>query len=771
MCARHIRSLYTSSVKSPARRFALPAPSLTWLWYAVPILLVAHAIAFWGRGILDEEGMFYIQKYLADRPLLATIFDPNDATLYQARELSYLFDVADARSLAWLLDRGVIVLIPASGALGLIAVALIYLRGAQRAFRFEASTGSLLLSLFLSCIVTQASTAIFYRSAKMVLTAALFAFLFSIAFLLRSPDRPRAIPIWRLSGVTLLGLIMSLADRQGLFYLLTTTLTLTLLWLAAIGRGAAHAANRLQLAAACATAALTAMAYGYVIAPWIIAWTTGNHVTFAYQQQSFTDLNWTRLSHGFEMFSAQVRYLFGNAPFLAAAATAVIGGALGLWRHQSNGGAGLKRLLTNDVFIVSCVVPSALVLLLALMVLYHPPIYDIPDHTLWYYTLTVPAVLVFGLTMILARVDLVRLPVARHLIHATLVGLIASNVLHYDGQRRIMIESSYFSEQYTRTRQILRNADDASAGRSIEGRRPWLRVGSFGAAVALPIEDEAFLAEVQAAYATYRRRRPLDDATGPFWSRLYEFLRSSPTLFDDPEGLNSLVDGLRSVGVRRVELNQERGRDYSQVLAVVEALRIGGQTTGETTHGDAITLDLAESVQRPAAAPLRQIAAGSFVATASYDTQGLSRAFDRDDSTYWSTNGPQTGREWIRIEFDRPVDVGCVRLLFNAANPGRDPEPPPSLNSERRTSRQEVFKQPFRPRGLVIDAGTAGDGGRAARFNPLGALLRGLLRDPERPTMDFWLAPNRGRALVLRQTGRSATDPWNVSELTVWERR
>lgn len=758
-------------MKFPARRFALPAPSLTWLWYAVPIFLVAHAIAFWGRGILDEEAMFYIQKNLADRSLLATIFDPNDATLYQARELSYLFDVADARSLAWLLDRGVTIFIPASGALGLIAVALIYLRGAQRAFRFDAATGSLLLSLFLSCIVTQASTAIFYRSAKIVLTAALFAFLFSIAFLLRSPDRPRAIPLWRLAGVTLLGLIMSLADRQGFFYLLTTTLTLTLLWLAAIGRGAAHAANRLQLTAACGTAAVAALGYGYVIAPWIIAWTTGSHVTFAYQQRSFTDLNWTLLSQGFEVFSAQARYLFGNAPFIAVAATAAIGGALGLWRHQSNGGAGLKRLLTNDVLIVSGVVPSALVLLLALMVLYHPAIYNIPDHALWYYTLTVPAVLVFGLTMILARVDLVRRPVARHLVHAALLGLIASNVLHYDGQRRIMIESSYFSEQYTRTGQILRNADDASAGRSIEGRRPWLRVGSFGAAVALPIEDEAFVAEVQAAYATYRRRRPLTDATGPFWSRLYEFLRSSPTLFDDPEELSSLVDGLRSVGVRRLELNPERGRDYSQMSAAVEALRASGQTTGETTRGDAITLELAESVQRPAAALLRQIAAGSFVATSSHDTEGLSRAFDGDDNTYWSSNGPQTGSEWIRIEFDRLVDVGCVRLLFNAANPGRDPEPPPSLTGERRTIRQGVFKQPFRPRGLAIDADTAGEGEPAARLNPLGALLKGLLRDPERPTMDFWLAPNRGRTLVLRQTGRSPTYPWNVSELTVWERR
>lgn len=757
-------------MKSAARRFAFPSPSLSWLWYAVPIFFVAHAIAFWDRGILDEEGMLYIQKYLADKPLLATIFDPNDATLYQARELSYVFDVADARSLAWLLDRGIVLFIPASGALGLIAVALIYLRGARRTFRFEASTSSLLVSLFLSCIITQTSTGVFYRSAKILLTVALSAFLFSIAFLLRSPDGPRKIPFWRLAGVTLLGLIMSLADRQGFFYLLTTLLTLTLLWMAAVGRGAADAANRLKVAAACAGAALAALAYGYVVAPWMVASTTGNHVTLS-QEQSFTNLNWTLLSHGFEIFRAQVRYVFGNAPFIALVATAVLGVALGLWRHYSKPGASLKRLVTNDVLIVSCVVPSALILLWALMLLYHPPIYYVPDHTLYYYPLTGSAILVFGVTLILARFDWARLPVAKHIVHAVLIAMIVSNVLHYDGQRRILIESSYFNEQYNRSRQILADADDARAGQSMRGRRPWLRVEPFGAVVALPIEDEGFLAEVEAAYATYRHRAPLSDATGPFWSRLYEFLSDSPALFDDPEELNSLVDGLRSVGVRRLELNQERGHDNSRVLAMVNALRAGGQTTGETGHGDAITFDLAESGQRPAGAPLRQIFAGSFVATSSFDTEGLSRAFDGVDSTYWSTNGPQTGNEWIRIEFDRPVNVACVRLLFNADNPGRDPEPPLSPNGERRPSHQNVFKHAFRPRALVIDAGTQGNGEPAARFNPLGALVGGLLRDPERPMMDFWLTPDPRRVLVLRQTGRSATDSWKVSELTVWERR
>jgi hypothetical protein len=751
-------------VTSLARRIDSPGgPSLTWLWYVLPFLFVAHAIVFWGRGLLDEEGMFYIQGYLADRSLLATIFDPNDTTLYQAREISYLFDIVDARTLGWLVDRGVVLFIPASGALGLIAVALIYLRGARKTLRLEASTSSLLLSLFLSCIVTQASTAIFYRSAKMILSVALFAFLFYLAALFRHTDRTRVLTFWRLGAVFLLGLIMSLTDRQGLFYLLMTILILGLLWLAAWARGDSHSADRFKLAAACFGAAVAAAVYSFVVAPRLIAWTGGAGVSFAGQKQSLADFNWTLVSYGFEIFRGQVRYLFGNAPFAAVAVVALTGAVFAIWRHRSQHGSRLV-----DFFIGVIVVPAAMVMLLAFMVLYHRPIYTIPDHTLWYYTLTVPAVLVFGLTLLVASFDLARVPVARYLVHAVLLVMIASNVLHYSAQRHFMIDARYIGEQYNRTQQILKNDADARAGRSDPGQRPWLRVESIGAVVALPVEDEAFPREVQAAYETYTHRRPLDEATGPYWSRIYEFLSSSPTRFDDPKDLSALVEGLRSVGVRRIELSQGMGNGDAQARPTAEALRATGQTTGETARGEIIAFDLAASAPRLVVPPLRQIPAGSFRATASQNPDQLSRAFDGNEGTYWSTNAPQAGNEWIRIEFDRAVDVGCVRLFFIATNPGRNPVQP---GAPRSAARQSMFKESFRPRGLVIDTIAEGGGETVTPFNPMGALIQALLRNPVRPTMEFCLAPNQSRTLVLLQTGRSSTDPWNVAELTVWERK
>jgi hypothetical protein len=82
----------------------------------------------------------------------------------------------------------------------------------------------------MSCVVTQASTAVFYRSAKMVLTLALLAYLFLLTDLIRErADDRRRVPRSKLAGLFLLGLIMSVADRQGFFYLVFVTTIVGLL--------------------------------------------------------------------------------------------------------------------------------------------------------------------------------------------------------------------------------------------------------------------------------------------------------------------------------------------------------------------------------------------------------------------------------------------------------------------------------------------------------------------------------------------------------------
>src|SRR5205085_7505786 len=122
--------------------------------------------------------------------------------------------------------------IPASGAIGLVAVAAIYLRGARK-LRLDPVTAALLLSLFLSCIVTQASTPILYRSSKILLSAALLTFLLDLSLLL---GRNEHASLAQLAGLFLLGIVMPACDRQGFYFLSVATGIVITLWVAAMLR-------------------------------------------------------------------------------------------------------------------------------------------------------------------------------------------------------------------------------------------------------------------------------------------------------------------------------------------------------------------------------------------------------------------------------------------------------------------------------------------------------------------------------------------------------
>src|SRR5437762_125436 len=191
--------------------------------YLLPIALFVRAVTFWGYGIIDSEAMEFVLNYLQKRPLLAQIFDPqiNDWGAYQARELSYVFDWIDARVFAALLDHHVLLFVPLSGILGLIAVSAVYFWGARKVLGLNGVMPSMLLSLFLSCIVVQASTPILYRSSKIILCMALLAFLFYIFSLLQREKR--SLTALKCATLFLLGLIMALCDRQGFYYLISAT--------------------------------------------------------------------------------------------------------------------------------------------------------------------------------------------------------------------------------------------------------------------------------------------------------------------------------------------------------------------------------------------------------------------------------------------------------------------------------------------------------------------------------------------------------------------
>jgi hypothetical protein len=419
--------------------------------FLLPIGLIAHAVSFWGHGIIDAEAMEFVLNYLQKRPFVAQIFDPqiNDWSSYQARELSYVFDFVDARVFAFLLDRHILVFVPLSGVVGLIAASGIYFWGARKVLGLDASTACLLLSLFLSCIVVQASTPILYRSSKIILSVALLGFLFYLFALLTDN---RALTPLRAAALFLLALIMALCDRQGFYYLISTTAIVFILWF--VTERLTNDKKRAYLTVTVANAAAIVAAVGYnrILAPTLIHALNGYWPDFSYQNIPWSNLADPALfTKAFHIFRDQVSFFFGNIPFVIVALVTISMTAVLFWKRKSVVGNNWLIIIA-----VSLVTVIALIVLLATMIARHPAVYDVRDHEFWYYTLTLHVVIVFGISIWIWFADLGKDVRSKAVIYAVSAILIALNFGSYGWQRDAMIHSTgWFDGQYARSQSLL----------------------------------------------------------------------------------------------------------------------------------------------------------------------------------------------------------------------------------------------------------------------------------------------------------------------------
>jgi len=396
--------------------------------------------------------MEFVLNYLQKRPFFAQIFDPqiNDWGAYQARELSYAFDLIDARIFAALLDHQVLLFVPLSGVLGLIAVSAVYFWGARRVFALNGVMVSMLLSLFLSCIVVQASTPILYRSSKIVLSVALLAFFF-YTFSLLSIDKRQVTPL-KSAALFPLGLVMALCDRQGFYYLISATIIVLMLGLIAKARGVARERGYLRVIFINAAAIGATIFYNRIFAPWLIHALNGYWPNFAYQ-----NLPWSKLldptlpAKTWHLFDQQVSFFFGNIPFLLLVTMIVIAGLVITWKWRSAiSGNSLTLLAVSIASII------AIIGLLATMIARHPAVYSIRDHSFWYYTLTVHVVILFGVSAWLSFLNPRDRARFNPIIYALIALLIAGNVRAYARQREIMTQpDGWFGGQYAHSRALL----------------------------------------------------------------------------------------------------------------------------------------------------------------------------------------------------------------------------------------------------------------------------------------------------------------------------
>jgi hypothetical protein len=212
--------------------------------------------------------------------------------------------------------------------------------------------------------------------------------------------------------------------------------------------------------------------------------------------------------------------------------------------------------------------------------------------------------------------------------------------------------------------------------------------------------------------------------------------------------MGSVVEAFQSIGVREIQVNQGGYQDPVLAREIIDAMRAAtGQPLRWSVDGTTVTFDLSDDRPRlPRRGALRRIPQQSFRATASHAQDRLPLAFDGDADTRWISGSRQTGDEWIQIDFDRARDVGRIRIDLADRSLGDY------------------------PRKFLIDSADGGQHRTLYDDSPLGALMKGLLKEPARAPIEIDLPANHSRTLLLRQTGHTRVWFWSIHELTFWER-
>jgi hypothetical protein len=725
----------------PIRRGRAAGRAAVWL---VPAGFGLSAVLFWfsGRGLIDKEGVVFIRAYLADRPLLSAIFDPrvNDFGAYQAREASYALDYLNVQWFAWLHGFGVFWLVPLTGILGLVALAAVHARGSRRLWRVGPAGAALTLGWVLSGIVVQASTGIFYRSAKIAVAVLLLALLYRAGKVLLD----RSASVRADAGVAALGLTMALLDRQGVFFLLLVA-GLVLAWHATSPAGYRPPwRTSAGLVGALALAAVCAALYNRMAAPAIIAAVNGYQPDFSYQQLNLREGLWQ--GHLWRQARAMVAQ---QAGFLSGGLPGWVPGALvaaGYARHALYRPVPVSvrlRLALRDLLLVA-LAGLAVVTVTAVMILRHPFLFTIPDHAYWYTFVPMQALVLFGVTGLISGVDRRPDRAWRAGVWTGMIVLAAGNAWGYPAARQALVASRYLSAEHARTARLFESVD--RAGAHDEPSRRFVSAGPDGLVLRLPLPREHSLADTLDLRRAARRagtRTPRVE-----WSAVLDFLRAPGSPVGYPDQLPDLVEAWRRHGVRHLRVEMARFATPVEAAAFLDVLRAtGGQIEAEHAEPTTVVFTLA-AADAPGRADgrIRRVAPDAFVLSASHQADRLPLIVDRDVDTRWVSGDWQTGDEWLAIAFDGPRDVARVRM-----------------DLERRSFGDY-------PRQLRIEGESPAGTAVLYEGSVLPALLGGLVGVAVRAPIVLDLPPNRTSVLRIRQTGASRVWYWSVHEIAVWTR-
>jgi hypothetical protein len=285
----------------------------------------------------------------------------------------------------------------------------------------------------------------------------------------------------------------------------------------------------------------------------------------------------------------------------------------------------------------------------------------------------------------------------------------------------------------------------------------WLRAGPEGGVLELPIVPFAFAPlSLTYQYNTLLHHHPIVNGYTGYGSGFQDYLGGWDSPLAARDEIGPTLRGLRAIGVRYIVLHRgvassrpELG--WSDPDGLADALdRESGEIDEQRRFGSTVAWRLKPPVPWPPVDERRLVAlsASTFRATASARPDLVRYAFDGDVETRWHSGRPQSGGEWLRLGFDRDVDVG--RLVFT-------------------TPFQGIGNH---PRELVVESEGAG-GSRTVLYagSVMPHLVWSLANGSAGTPVVLDVPPNLTRRLWLGQAGRTTSWYWTVPELMLFERR
>jgi hypothetical protein len=152
-----------------------------------------------------------------------------------------------------------------------------------------------------------------------------------------------------------------------------------------------------------------------------------------------------------ELLLAALSVLAGGVPGVVWVGVLVLICVAAFRRAPANGESSWTR---GKLTVAALLLAVSQVVMFAVMIVRHPPLYDIPDHRLWYYPLPFQALAIALVVPLIGRSVSGPGRWRAALVNTVLAGLVVANVAQWNPYRGLQASSTWFATVYHHSRAL-----------------------------------------------------------------------------------------------------------------------------------------------------------------------------------------------------------------------------------------------------------------------------------------------------------------------------